>query len=103
MGIFTYPFFLTTLFSFSLMLFFHIHLNILIFGSYLAILEAVVRMKRNRESMDTKAALLVLAEVANNRDITFDQLCINIKSKYSGSNITSEKIARLLEKYHIEM
>ncbi len=100
---FTYPFFLTTLFSFSLMLFFHIHLNILIFGSYLAILEAVVRMKRDRESMDTKAALLVLAEVANNRDITFDQFCINIKRKYSGSNITSEKIARLFEKYHIEM
>ncbi|XCN71862.1 MAG: CHASE2 domain-containing protein [Candidatus Electrothrix aestuarii] len=43
-----YPFLLATLFSLFLMLFFRIHINILIFGSYLAILESVIRKKRKR-------------------------------------------------------
>lgn len=97
-----YPFLLATFFSLFLMLFFHIHLNIIILGSYLFLLESFVRTRRNKASLTDKASLIIMAEFLKNSNILPEEACSRINTKYPEINIRSEDIDQLFKKYDIE-
>lgn len=98
---FTYPIFLTTIFSLFLILFFHVYINILIFGSYLAILESVVRVRRDRKYLPDKASL-VIAEFIKNSKKSPEEVCSIINIRYPDISISLEDISQLFKKYDIE-